>query len=274
METPIYHLDRVVHAKEQMEDFDGPLDLILHLLSKNKMEIADIQISLILEQYLEWMEKRKKLDLEVASEFVEMASQLIFIKTRMLLSLHDEEAISEMEELIASLEERQRHETYLRIQAVSEELRRRFQTGQDYLTKEAEPLPAEKGYRYVRKPADLQKAMARVLTKETPPPEPIRAFAGIVGREPYPVTTKAKEIFRRLLDFGVTRFRNLFRDSQSRSEIVATFLAVLELCKGKQILLTGNERECTLTVTGDGQGEITETAEGGENEDDTWNEKT
>ena len=81
MESPIYRLEGVVKAKESdMEDFVGPLDLILHLLSKNKMEIKDIQISLILEQYLEWMNQRKELDLEVASEFVTMASHLIYIK--------------------------------------------------------------------------------------------------------------------------------------------------------------------------------------------------
>lgn len=98
-----------------MEDFNGPLDLILHLLSKNRMEIKDIQISLILDQYLEWMDQRKRLDLEVASEFVTMAAHLVFIKTRMLLSIHDEEAISEMEQLIASLEEHQRHENFAKI---------------------------------------------------------------------------------------------------------------------------------------------------------------
>lgn len=113
IETPIFHLEKVVKARdEEMEDFNGPLDLILHLLSKNKMEIKDIQISLILDQYLAWMARRKELDLEVASEFVTMAAQLVFIKTRMLLSIHDEEALSEMEQLIASLEEHQRHENF------------------------------------------------------------------------------------------------------------------------------------------------------------------
>ena len=74
MDGPIYHLERVVKVKtEDLEDFVGPLDLILHLLNKNKMEIKDIQISLILDQYLQWMSQRKELDLEVASEFVTMA---------------------------------------------------------------------------------------------------------------------------------------------------------------------------------------------------------
>ena len=75
-----------------MEDFDGPLDLILHLLSKNKIEIRDIQITLLLDQYLDWMARREQLNLEVASEFVTMAAHLVYIKTRMLLSIDDEEA--------------------------------------------------------------------------------------------------------------------------------------------------------------------------------------
>ena len=91
MDGPVYHLEGVVKAKEAgMEDFVGPLDLILHLLAKNKMEIQDIQLSLILDQYLAWMDRRRELDLEVASEFVAMASHLVYIKTRMLLSIHDE----------------------------------------------------------------------------------------------------------------------------------------------------------------------------------------
>ena len=80
MDSPIYRLEGIVKAKEEnMEDFVGPLDLILHLLSKNKLEIKDIQISLILDQYLAWMAQRRELDLEVASEFITMASHLIYI---------------------------------------------------------------------------------------------------------------------------------------------------------------------------------------------------
>ena len=103
LDTPIYHLEKVVRVRtDDVEDFTGPLDLILNLLAKNKMEIQDIQISLILDQYMAWIEKRRALDLEVASEFITMASQLMFIKSRMLLSIHDEEAISELDQLIAS----------------------------------------------------------------------------------------------------------------------------------------------------------------------------
>ena len=117
MDNPIFKLEKVVQGKggEVMEDFEGPLDLILFLLSKNKIEIQDIPIALILEQYLEYLEVRKQMDLEVASEFITMAAHLMYIKTRMLLSLEDEEAQSEMEALIQSLEERKRGETYVRV---------------------------------------------------------------------------------------------------------------------------------------------------------------
>ena len=135
LDVPVYHLDGVVQNRSEREGFDGPLDLILLLLSKNKMEIADIQIALILDQYLAWMNQRQTLDLEVASEFVAMAAHLIYIKTRMLLSLQDEEVTSEVEALIASLEARQRSASYRKIQAVLPTLQHRYAVGKDYLPK-------------------------------------------------------------------------------------------------------------------------------------------
>ena len=97
MESPIYKLEKVVQGKEELQDFEGPLDLILFLLSKNKIEIQDIPIALILDQYLAYLDRRKEMDLEVASEFVTMAAHLMYIKTRVLLSLEDEEAKNEMD---------------------------------------------------------------------------------------------------------------------------------------------------------------------------------
>ena len=251
MEAPIYHLEGVVKAKEEnMEDFVGPLDLILHLLSKNKLEIKDIQISLILDQYMDWMNQRRELDLEVASDFVTMASHLVYIKTRMLLSIHDEEAMSEMEQLIASLEAHQRSEDYLKVKAVVPALDSRYQIGRDYLTKVPEAVQPDRVYRYVHDKGDLLRAMNAVLGRlDNKLPPPVSAFQGIVGREPYPVADKAGEIIKRLVTFGVTRFRALFQGSRSRSEVVATFLAVLELCKARRLLLAGTETDCTVTST-------------------------
>jgi len=262
LEAPIYHLEGVVKAKEEhMEDFVGHLDMILHLLSKNKLEIKDIQISLILEQYMEWMNKRKELDLEVASDFVTMASQLVYIKTKMLLSLDDKETMSEMEQLIATLEAHQRNENYLKIKAVLPALDSRYQIGRDYLTKEPEAVQPDKIYRYVHDKTDLIRAVNDVLGRlDNKLPPPVSAFQGIVGREPYPVADKAGEIIRRLITFGVTRFRALFKGSRSRSEVVATFLAVLELCKARRLLLAGTESDCTVTCTRE-EGAVEFTAE-------------
>ena len=120
MESPIYKLEKVVQGKEELQDFEGPLDLILFLLSKNKIEIQDIPIALILDQYLAYLDRRKEMDLEVASEFVTMAAHLMYIKTRMLLSLEDEEAKNEMDALIQSLAERQRGEAYARVRRLAD----------------------------------------------------------------------------------------------------------------------------------------------------------
>ena len=248
LDVPVYHLDGVVQNRSERESFDGPLDLILLLLSKNKMEIADIQIALILDQYLAWMNQRQTLDLEVASEFVAMAAHLVYIKTRMLLSLQDEEVTSEVEALIASLEARQRSASYSKIQAVLPTLQHRYAVGKDYLPKPPEPLLPAAEYTYQHLPTDLPQALNKLLLKrsaETLPPLSAQ-LEGIVAREPYPVEEKASEILRGLTRSGTIVFSDLFRDSQSRSEVVATFLAVLELCRARILHLAGSETDCTV----------------------------
>ena len=105
MSEPQYHLEGVVRTRtEEMEDFEGPLDVIFLLLSKNKIEIQDVSITAILEQYLAYLEEMKRLDMEIASEFITMASHLMLIKTKMLLSAAEQaEAESELDLLRQSL---------------------------------------------------------------------------------------------------------------------------------------------------------------------------
>lgn len=252
MEEPRYHLDGVVHARaETLEDFDGPLDVILLLLSKNKIEIQDISISSILEQYLAYLDEMKRMDMEIASEFIAMASHLMVIKTKMLLSLSErEEALSEMELLIRSLEERQRKEALDQVRTAVSFLEARNGLGSCCLTKEPEPVRLDKTYRYQHDRADLLRAMALLAERsERMLPPPKSSFEGIVGREPYPVTKKAAEILRKLIVGGVTRFKKLFAGSRSRSEVVATFLALLELCRQKSVALEeepGGEQTVTF----------------------------
>lgn len=250
MEEPKYHLAGVVKTREQMEDFDGPLDVILLLLSKNKIEIRDIQIAQILEQYLAYLEERKRMDLEIASEFIAMASHLIYIKSKMLLSAADQqEALSEMELLIRSLEERQRQEALGQIRQAQTFLTGRDEIGRGQFVKQPEPLQKSGGYRYSHEKADLLRAMARIAersAKQLPPPT--SSFVGIVGTEPFPVVKKAAQVLKQLVGRGKAQFRQLFSGNRSRSEIVATFLALLELCRMKSVRIEEQSNgESTVT---------------------------
>ena len=249
MDNPIFKLESVVHERsaEALQDFEGPLDLILFLLSKNKIEIQDIPIALILEQYLAYLEERRQLDLDIASDFITMAAHLMYIKTRMLLSIEDEEAQSEMDELIASLKERQQKDTYMRIRTLTETLGPMGEFGRSIMTRNPEPMQHGKVYEYDHEKADLILAMQSVLDRgERMAPPPSAAFSEIVKREPYPVADQAGEIVKRLKHFGMTRFLLLFKGARSRSEIVATFIAVLELCRARVIRLVGSDTDCTV----------------------------
>ena len=250
MDNPIFKLEKVVQGKgdETLQDFEGPLDLVLFLLSKNKIEIQDIPIALILDQYLAYLEKRQQMDLEVASEFVTMAAHLMYIKTRMLLSIEDEEAQNEMDELIKSLEERQRGEAYAKVRKLTERMGVMSEFGRNVMTRNPEPMERGKIYEYDQEPGDLIIAMQEVMDRrgrvDTPP---LKAFDEIVRREPYPVENKAREIVERLKKGGITRFLLLFRGSKSRSELVATFMAVLELCRNRVIKLVGGIEDCAVS---------------------------
>ena len=250
MEGPVYKLEQVVQSKHGMEDFEGPLDLILYLLGKNKIEIQDIPIALILDQYLDYLKLREEMDLEIASEFITMAAQLMFIKTRMLLSIEDEEAQNEMDLLIKSLEERRSSENYARIKGIVLKLSTMSEFGQNISVRPPEPMERGKIITYDHEGQELLDALAELAGRnERKAPPALSNFSQIVRQEPYPVAGKANEILQRLRQWGVSSFRLLFKGSRSRSEMVATFIAVLELCKARMITLAGGEADCTVTPT-------------------------
>ena len=240
MAEPQYRLEGIVHTRsEMMEDFEGPLDVIFLLLSKNKIDIQDVSITAILEQYLAYLDEMKRLDMEIASEFITMASHLMLIKTKMLLSAAEAaEAQSELDLLRQSLAERQRKEAVEQIRLAITVLEPRNEVGRCIFTKQPEPLRRDTTYRYQHEPADLLRALDDISERnQRQLPPPTVNFRGIVGKEPYPVTRKAKEVIRTLVLRGIQRLRNLFKGNRSRSEVVATFLAILELCKINSVSL-------------------------------------
>lgn len=228
-----YHLDV----------FDGPLDLLLHLISKNKLNIYDIPIVEILEQYNKALEEMQERDLAVTCDFVAMSAHLLYIKSKMLLPKYDD--IDDEEDPRARLVEMLLE--YQRIKEVSGTLNARAESGLDMYTKMPEQITPDKSYKYEHDRMDLRLAILNMLERaETKIPPKITNFAGIVGREVYSVGKKVAYILKRLLSTKKTSFMDLFDSVKTRSEVVATFLAVLELCKTNRIKISDDTEDISL----------------------------
>ena len=197
------------------------------------------------EELLGVVNEESAMDLEIASEFISMASHLVLIKTKMLLSeAEQQEGLSEMELLIQSLEQRQRQEILEKIKGPAAWLEKRNDIGRNIFTKEPEPLRRDLTYRYQHDRSDLIRALMNMQERsDTKLPSPIQAFVGIVGKEPYPVEKKAAEMLKTLIAKGRQKLRSLFRGNRSRSEVVATFLSILELCKLRSVRVTEDNGE-------------------------------
>ena len=228
-----------------LEVFDGPLDLLLHLIAKNKLNIYDIPIVEILEQYNQALAEMEERNLTVACEFVSMSAHLLYIKSKMLLPKYDE--LDDEEDPRARLVEMLLE--YQRIKEVSGTLNSRAEKGLDIYTKAPEEIEPDKTYKYSHDKFDLRYAVLNMLERaETKIPPKITNFAGIVGREVYSVGKKVSYILKTLLSSKKTRFFDLFHNVKTRSEVVATFLAVLELCKTNKISVSDESQDITLLV--------------------------
>ena len=127
------------------------------------------------------------------------------------------------------------------IRAAIAELEPRNEIGRSIFTKDPEPLRKDRTYQYKHEPVDLLRALDMITERNNSQlPPPTNNFKGIVGKEPYPVTRKTGEIFRQLLLRGVEKLKNLFKGNKSRSEIVATFISILEMCKTGSVSLEGD----------------------------------
>jgi len=253
MKNPTFHLEGIVKSREEMQDFEGPLNLILMLLSKNKIEIRDIQISLILEQYLEHIAKMQEMDLEVASEFVQMASHLVYIKTRTLLAADDEE-VSELDLLIMSLEQLKCKDAYAGIKEITGDFASMSEQGRLLLSKDPEPLSSlSREYRYKHEPVELLRAVAHMIMRAglTPDEEEDEKRTIVPKRIIYGVRDKGRQLIDLLRRKGDVSLMELYSMSESRSELVATFVAVLELCSLGNLRISRNEEDFFVSFTGD-----------------------
>ena len=237
MEDPNFHLEGIIKEKDELKDFEGPLSLILMLLQKNKIEIRDLSISEILDQYLAWLDEMQRLDLEVASEFVRMAAYLLYIKTQTLLT--SEEEVTELEALMLSLETLKCRDMLTAVKEAAPQLGEAYKFGALMFSKPPEPLPATASeYAYTHQPVELLQALLRVFSATTEKPVDYVSIAKAVPqRIVYSVRDKSRQIISRL------KLRNLglnelYSECTTRSELVATFIAVLELCSIGSILVS------------------------------------
>ena len=255
MDNPNFFLEGIVREKDEMQNFEGPLSLILQLLSKNKIEIRDISISDILDQYLEYLDQMQSMDLEIASEFVQMAAHLLYIKTRTLLA--GDEEVSELEVLMSSLEQLKARDIFASVQQVIPELKKASEIGLLYYAKQPEPLHQEKReYEYRHEPVDLLRAMYRIYARGGKAAAPDFGDS-VPKRIIYSVRDKSMQILQRIRKGSVT-LHSLYREFRSRSEVVATFLSILELCSIGSLRIERREAEYELSFIGGDVDEILE----------------
>ena len=208
------------------------MDLLLALIAKNKLDIYDIPIAELLDQYLVQIDLMREENLDVASEFLEMAARLVHIKTVSLLPKHEEEEELRMELTGQLIEYQQcKQAAFLLAQRVS------FDTA----VREPAELPADHLYKRIHESAEIMQALVSAWGKgkSLMPPKP-ESFSAIVSKKIVSVTSQVVFILRKLWKGKKIAYRALFADKKDRSERVAAFLAVLELVKSRRIRVEGD----------------------------------
>lgn len=217
--------------------FEGPLDLLLHLISKNKVSIYDIPVSEITDQYFEYIELMQTLDMELGGEFLVMASQLLLIKSRMLLPAEDDEEEDPRTELADRLEEYKRYKEAARGMDEMQHAR------DDVFFKSAEPLnfPKVKTENKLIPIEKLFDAFFAVIDRSTSlrPIDP-KTFRRVIGRTNYSVRYASTRVLERIHKNEEVIFEQLFEGLRVRGEYVATFLAILEMIKENIISVIQN----------------------------------
>lgn len=226
-------MEAIPQLSYKLDVYEGPLDLLLNLISKNKINIYDIQISELLEQYMEQIERMRENQMDIASEFLAMASRLVYIKSAMLLPKYEDEAEELKKELSGQLIE------YQLTKQIAEKMSKIYDF--DTFYKDASPVKFDLTYNRKHDPADIVRGYIDAVgrgKRKLPPPE--SAFSGIIERKIVSVNARIISVMRKLWHGKRVRYHELFTAANERSELVATFLAVLELVKGKRVRIDGD----------------------------------
>ena len=233
----------------KIEVFEGPMDLLLHLISKHKLNIYDIPIVELVEQYMAYVQQLKESNLEIASEFLEMAARLVYIKTVSLLPVY-EEGDKLRQELSGELIE------YSECKRVAQVLSSQTK-GFDHIARPQEQFEVDMSYNRIHDTFELLNAYMRVVGKRLRKiPPPLDSFRTIVVKKIVSVSGKIKNIVDTLSSKGNQRFSDIILASESRSDMVAAFLAILELAKTKHVVLTGSGDNIEIELIKTPEGEL------------------
>ena len=230
----------------KLDVFEGPLDLLLNLIAKNKLNIYDIPIAELLEQYMAQIHEMQAADMDVASEFLEMATRLVHIKSVSLLPKKEEEAALKQELTGQLLEYQQCKEAAMR-------LRERFSL--DGIVRAQADIPADLTYKRHHKPQELLSAYLSMLGKKKPPEpqKPEDTISKLITRRVVSVASQIVFVLRSLWKKRHVSLKELFRGKNDPSERVAAFLAVLELVKDKRWRVDGDGEDCEIKLTNGGE---------------------
>lgn len=227
--------------KFKLEVFEGPLDLLLHLITKHKLNIFDIEITELLDQYLAYLDEYRKADMEIAGEFLEMAARLIYIKTVSLLP-KTEEAEKEKKALTGDLIE------YSLCKKMCAKLKERYLGGEIFVRKMGKYNFSQKYDRYhdsteltnaylsLGKRPDVQKAKLIAEKK----------VRSTIAAKPVSVLSKVIFLLKNLYKYGTCEMSRLYEGLYTKSARVAMFLAILELTRNGRILISDDNTELRL----------------------------
>ncbi|MDR0821372.1 MAG: segregation/condensation protein A [Oscillospiraceae bacterium] len=217
--------------------YEGPLDLMLALVEKQKLDIRDIEISILLEQFLLYLEEMRARDIELAGEFIAMAAHLIYIKTAVLLPKHEVEELKK--ELSGALIE------YALLKEAATALAKLFNGGA-YFTRKPAELEGAAEYRLPHQSSELVSAAIEAVKSGVKPPEVQTALEIVPHKEYASIYAKFIYVMRRLTKHKVYPIRELYFQ-QSRSEQAAVFIVLLELARRGVINFVDNDRFIELT---------------------------
>ncbi len=233
----------------KLTDFEGPLDLLEHLIKRNKLDICNISLIAITDQYIEYINAMQEMDLDISSDFLVVATELLYIKSKALLPKHEEE--EDPEALANSLTEALKQRR--RMKLISERFKTMQFDGTYYFFKDAEEIPKPEVKEPVRiEHASIDKLYDAFLTilekteRRAPPPKD--SFEGIVGREPASVKKRATGLVAKLRESKKISFAGAVEGANNKNEIVATFLAILELMKLNHIYVYDEDGQVMMSL--------------------------